>query len=114
MEVNWEAIDDYLKRNQKIMAVKEYRAQTHAGLREAKTAVDLREYNLGMVGFLRLKGQNSLDEVNWQQEIDKLMDFTRKFIAVMTSNEPRYAKLVELNCLAGEYRQISDYLSSLV
>ena len=42
----WDSIDDFLKRGEKISAIKEYRTKHDCGLREAKDVVDKRQEEL--------------------------------------------------------------------
>ncbi len=46
MELNWAPIDDLIHSKKFISAIKEYRAQTHSGLKEAKEAVESRRDRL--------------------------------------------------------------------
>lgn len=108
------AENDFLIAGSKIMAVKAYRARTDQGLREAKVAMDKREYDLGMMGYLRLKGQNDLDKLDVKGDFARLQE-AAKVLAFLVSDYPdRASRLRQINEVANNLRSLSDYYRSLV
>ncbi len=74
--VNWALVNDMLDRGKKIPAIKHYREAVGCGLREAKTAIDIREEQ-GRSSLLISASRRALVHSNVQEAEFKLSNARR-------------------------------------
>ena len=114
MEINWTNVDDCLVAENKIAAIREYREQTNAGLREAKVAVDKRQYDLGMLGIVATSNRNDLDKIDVDFTAQQLHEIAVEIAEIRVKWVNRATRLHKLNDHAIVLRKLSEYLFSLV